>query len=183
MSSSETVETYARALFELASVDDAVDRADVALAAAVKAVRGHVELTEVLKDTAMPSEKKRDILRDIFGDGDPAVLSIVGLLADTGRIDMIGEVANAFSAIAEKERGKIVVEVTTVVEITDALRASLSDKLSAAFGRPVVLRERVDASLVGGIVIRVAGRVLDASAASQIDAMRLALASAQGGEA
>jgi F-type H+-transporting ATPase subunit delta len=73
--------------------------------------------------------------------------------------------------------------VTTAIPLTDALRASLTEKLAAALGRPVTLRERVDGSILGGIRINVAGRVLDGSLSSQLDAMRATLSNAsQGGE-
>ncbi|HEY5488953.1 MAG TPA: F0F1 ATP synthase subunit delta, partial [Candidatus Limnocylindrales bacterium] len=77
----------------------------------------------------------------------------------------------------------VVAEVTTAVPLDDALRASLTEKLIASLGRPVSLREDVDASILGGVVITVAGRVLDGSVASQLEEMRRALATTQGGEA
>jgi hypothetical protein len=40
--------------------------------------------------------------------------------------------------------------------LDERLRASITDKLAAALGRPVTLRERVDASIVGGVIIKVA---------------------------
>ena len=60
----------------------------------------------------------------------------------------------------------------------------MTSKLAAQIGRPVSLRERVDPSIVGGIVIRVGGRVLDGSVSSQLEGMRKALVTASaGGEA
>ncbi|PKQ37423.1 MAG: ATP synthase F1 subunit delta [Actinobacteria bacterium HGW-Actinobacteria-1] len=125
------------------------------------------------------------MLRDIFGgDVAPEVLAVVTLLVDRGMVDRLGAMADAFTAIAEKERGIVVAEVTTAVPLTDDLRSKLTDKLSAALGRAVSLRESVDESLLGGIVIRVAGRVLDGSVTSQLRDLRQALLTArQGGEA
>jgi F-type H+-transporting ATPase subunit delta len=58
------------------------------------------------------------------------------------------------------------------------------NQISQATGRPVTLRERVDESILGGIRINVAGRVLDGTVASQLGNVRLALTTArQGGEA
>jgi F-type H+-transporting ATPase subunit delta len=77
----------------------------------------------------------------------------------------------------------VAAEVTTAVPLDEALRTSLKDKLTASLGRPVALRERVDPSIVGGVVIKVAGRVLDGSVATQLDSVRRALAADSGGEA
>ncbi|MHB1342242.1 MAG: ATP synthase F1 subunit delta [Coriobacteriia bacterium] len=185
MRTSELVETYARVLFDLAALSDSVDAANDGLRGVVAAVRGNIDLREALSDTSIPAEKKRDVLRDIFaGEVSPETLSIVTLMVDRGLTDKLGDLARTFSEIAEVERGIVVVDVTTAIELNDALRASLSEKLSTALGRKVSLRESVDTSILGGIVIRVAGRVLDGSVTTQLGELRAALTTArQGGEA
>lgn len=185
MTTSEIARTYARVLYDLASAVDAVDAADAGIRAAADAVRGHIDLRTALADTGIAAEKKRDIVRDIFGQAvPPEVLSIVTLAVDRGHTELLGDVARIFGEIAESERGIVVAEVTTAVALDDALRSSITDKLAAALDRPVSLRERVDASIVGGIIIKVGGRVLDGSLSSQLDAVRANLSTAsQGGEA
>lgn len=185
MTTSEIARTYARVLFDLASAADAVDAVDEGVRAAAEAVRGHIDLRTALTDSGIPAEKKRDVLRDIFGQAvTPEVLSVVTLAVERGHTDALGEVARIFGEIAETERGIVVAEVTTAVPLDDALRSSISDKLVAALGRPVSLRERVDAGIVGGVIIKVGGRVLDGSLSSQLDAVRANLSTAsQGGEA
>ena len=184
MTTSGIAETYARVLFDLATAADAVDAADEGLRSVVEAIRGHIDLREALMDTQVDAEKKRDVLRDIFGENvAPEVLAIVTLAVDRGHTDMLGEISAEFIEIAEKERGIVVADVTTAVPLDDATRASIIEKLSSALDRPVTLRERVDDSIVGGIVINVAGRVLDGSLSSQLDSMRAVLStSPQGGE-
>jgi F-type H+-transporting ATPase subunit delta len=184
MSSSDTAAAYARLLFELASLADSVDATDVALGSVVAAVRGNLELREALTDTSVPVEAKRAVLRDIFGEHvTPEALAIVTLVVERGLADLLPDVARLFGEVAEAERGIIAADVTTAVPLDDALRASLTEKLAAKLGRPVSLRETVDASIVGGVVIKVAGRVLDGSVASQLESVRRTLATNPGGEA
>jgi len=125
------------------------------------------------------------IVKEIFGDTvSPEALTVVTLAVDRGHADLLGDIARIFGEIAEKERGIVVAEVTTAIALTDAMRASITEKLAASLGRPVTLREHVDGSILGGIIINVAGRVLDGSLASQLKAMRATLATTpQGGEA
>jgi F-type H+-transporting ATPase subunit delta len=185
MRTSETIETLARVLFELATLSDAVDAVDADLASVVRAVRGHVDLHQALTDTSLPAEKKRDILRGIFGDAvAPETLAIVTLMVERGMAGSLGDLARIFGETAEAERGIVVAEVTTAIELDDALRAKLVGQLTDAIGRPVSLRERVDESVLGGIRINVAGRVLDGTVTSQLGRVRQALSTArQGGEA
>jgi F-type H+-transporting ATPase subunit delta len=184
MRSSDAVSAYARSLFELASLASSVDATDVALRSVTAAVRGELELREALTDTSVPVEAKRAVLREIFGEHvTPEALSIVTLMVERGFANALGDLARAYGEIAEAERGIVAAEVITAVPLDDALRASLTDKLVASLGRPVALRERVDPAIVGGVVIKVAGRVLDGSVASQLDGVRRALATNSGGEA
>jgi F-type H+-transporting ATPase subunit delta len=185
MRTSETIETLARVLFELATLADAVDAVDGDLDSVAKAVRGHVDLHHALTDTSLPAEKKRDILRDIFGSSvAPETLAIVTLMVERGLTDSLGDLARVYRETASKERGVVVVEVTTAFELDSALRDKLTTQLATALGRPVSLRERVDETILGGIRINVAGRVLDGTVVSQLDDVRQALSTArQGGEA
>ncbi|MDO8963377.1 MAG: ATP synthase F1 subunit delta [Coriobacteriia bacterium] len=185
MRTNDAATGYARALFGLATLSDSVDATDESFRAVVAAVRGSMDLREALTSTGLPVEKQREIVREIFGASvTPEALSMTTLLVERGHVALLGDVATAYRAIAEAERGIVVAEVTTAVPLDDALRASVSDKLTASLGRPVSLRETVDASIVGGIIIKVAGRVLDGSVSSQLEGMRQALATTpQGGEA
>lgn len=185
MTTSETIRTYARVLFELATASGEVDAVDAGLRSVAETVRGNLQLRDALADSSVSGEKKRAIMADLFSaDMAPEVVAIATMAVERGYVASLSQVAEEFSEIAESKRGIVVADVTTVIPLTDELRASLTDKLAASLGRPVTLRERVDASILGGIKINVAGRVLDGSLSSQLDAMRVALTKAsQGGEA
>ncbi len=185
MTTSEGIGTYARVLFELANVADAVDAVGAGLQTIVETVVGSVELRDALADESITPEKKREIMREIFaGSVAPEAVAIAMLAIERGLGGSLGAISARFGEIAEAERGIVVAEVTTAIPLNDALRASLTEKLAAALGRPVSLRERVDEAILGGIRINVAGRVLDGSLSSQLDAMRATLSNAsQGGEA
>jgi len=185
MTTSEITRTYARVLFDLATAVDAVDAADAGLRTIVETVRGDVPLRDALSDAAIPADKKREIMRQLFaGVGSTEAVAIASVIVERGFVASLGDVLSTFAEIAEAERGIVVAEVTTAVPMAEDTRASLVQKLSATLGRPVSLREKVDSSIIGGIRINVGGRVLDGSLSAQLDAMRVALAkSSQGGEA
>ena len=181
---SEAVDTYARALFSLASLADSVDRADETMRSIVAALRSHVDLREALADAQVPAARKRAIIVDLLVEADPSAAAIAGLIAENGDIALIDDVATHFGEIAEKERGIVIARVTTAVPLDDALRAQLIENLSAQLGHPVALRENVDPEILGGIVINVAGKVIDGSISARLDDARRALTTAQiGGDA
>ena len=73
--------------------------------------------------------------------------------------------------------------MTTVVELDDALRQTIKSKYAAQFGKDVMLREHVDPSILGGIVLSARGKKIDASVSAQLEQVRVALSSVKtGGE-
>lgn len=181
---SEITGTYARVLFDLASAVDDVDGADKGLALIVETIEGNRELKDALADDSIGADRKRAIMAELFAPvASPEAVSVASVVIERGQLDLLGAVAGEYRETAERERGIVIAEVTTAVPLTDELKASVASKLSAALDRPVTLRERVDVGIVGGIVVKVAGRVLDGSLASQLGQVRTALSTApQGGE-
>jgi F-type H+-transporting ATPase subunit delta len=105
-------------------------------------------------------------------------------MVERNNFDLISRVVEDFGRVAEERRGIASVDVTTAVALTDSLRQAISTKLSADMGKAVVLREKVDPAIIGGIIISAHGRRVDASISSQLDAARVVLSTAPaGGEA
>lgn len=186
--SEQVAVSYARALFELASAEDQVRRVETDLETVVSTIRGHLKLKEVLGDDQFPADKKRDIVRQVFeGKLSPLALNMLVMLIDAGRDDKLAAVAAAFADIAEAGTGAVTAKVTTAVPLTDKLRKELVGKLSAMAGKDVELREAVDESVLGGVVVEMGGQVLDGSVRTRLsemkDQMSAAAPSAKEGEA
>jgi F-type H+-transporting ATPase subunit delta len=182
MTTKDLVRTYARALFDLAAASDAVDEVDAGFVAIAEAIRSHAGLMSTLVDTGMPGSKKREIMREVFEANIPGeAVAIASVMAERGHAALIGDVAAHYRELVQSERGIVVAEVVTAIPLTDQTRESLVKRLTESLGRPVTIRERVDASIIGGIIINVGGRVLDGSLSSQLDTVRSALSTAQQG--
>lgn len=183
MKTSDLSKTYARLLFDLASTTDVVDSVDKDLKTLVATVADSVQLREALSDESVSSEAKRAITAELFAGCVPEVVAIADLTMERAGIEALYALRREFVEISEHERGIIIAEVTTALPLEGVQREALEKKLSAEFERPVVLSESIDASIIGGIRISVAGRVLDGTVSSQLSAVRNALSKAsQGGE-
>ena len=87
-------------------------------------------------------------------------------------LGQLSQVANAYRDASEEKLGVCVVDVTTVVELDDELRKVITEKLSQDLGKNVVLREHIDKSILGGIIMSTHGKRIDASVASQLERTR-----------
>lgn len=183
MTKSENTRVYARALYDLALASDSVDAVGSDLAKMAEVSAANPSLADALEDVSLPAEKKAAILLELFSDVRPEALGLALVVFQNAGVSELTALVSAYDKIASAERNIVVAEVTTAKALSEALRASIQEKLSANVGKPVVIRERVDEALLGGIRINIDGRVLDGSLAKQLSAVKTALTSSVGGEA
>ena len=81
---------------------------------------------------------------------------------------LIKDVADQFKELLDTEDTTITVVVTTAVPLDDKLRSKIKDTLSSQFGASIYLVERVDSSILGGIVVETRGHRYDASVRAQL---------------
>lgn len=181
---SEIIKVYARTLLDLATAADADAKVGADLAAISEAVATNPALADALSDDTIPAEKKAAIIAEIFAGVSPEALGVTLSFIQRVGAKSLGLLVDAYEVVVKTERGVVVAEVTTASPLSDDVRAKIIEKLAASIGKPVTVRERVDAAMLGGIRISVAGHVLDGSIRTQLGALRSALTTASvGGEA
>jgi F-type H+-transporting ATPase subunit delta len=183
MLAKQVVATYASVLFDAAEGAGAVDEVYAQLDAVLRLVRSHAPLRDAMSDDAVPGVRRAAVAREVFAGLQPSLVSTIAIMVERDDFGLFSSLVDAFDETAEERRGVVAVDVTTAVDLSDALRESITAKLAADLGKDVVLRETVDPSIIGGIVISTHGHRIDASLASQLESARLVLSAHTGGEA
>ena len=181
----ETVDTYASVLLDAANAaggQDAVLEVRDQLEVVTKALRSNVDLEVALAEEAYTPEQREILVRNVFAGMNPALVETLLVMAERDDLGLAGRIYRAYDEQIEEKLGVAVVDVTTVVELDDALRETISNKAAQDLGKQVVLREHVDKSILGGIIMSVSGRRIDASIATQLDTARTVLKTTDGGE-
>ena len=91
------------------------------------------------------------------------------------RLSVIDEIAEEYQKLVDNYRGiegAEIAEVTTAIELDDKERLALAQRLTDIIGKPIVLKPKVDKSLLGGIVIRVGDKLIDGSVRNKLEALR-----------
>ncbi len=182
----QEVATYANTLLEAAfeaegqdGVLEVRDQLDFVMAT----IRGNADLRDALADPGFTPEQRHELVINVLAGIHPLVVSVIAIMAERGNLDELGSVVSSFKDAAEAKLGVCVVDVTTVVELDDNLRQFINDKLSKDLGKPVVLREHIDKSILGGIIMSTHGKRIDASVFSRLEKTRNVLTeSNDGGE-
>lgn len=132
----------------------------------------HPELAAVFASPRVSVDEKSRILDRLFADKlDPMVLRFLKVVAGRGRLGYVQYISSAARTLRDESLGRMVARVTSAVPLDDSLRGQVVEKLSAALNSQIVLRERVDPALIGGLVIRVGDTVYDSSVAGQLSGM------------
>jgi F-type H+-transporting ATPase subunit delta len=164
---------YAAALFEVIGTRGDLDRAGRDLDAANRLVEGHAQLRHVLETPAVPPSKKRAILEQVVTDElMPEVRRLLLLLADSDRMTLLPQIAQAFADRLMELRRVVPAEVVTAMPLDPTAREAIASALGRATGAQVTLTERVDPEIVGGLVARVGSLVFDGSLTRQVERLR-----------
>ncbi len=174
----EKVATYASVLLDSAYVaggQDAVlevrDQAEQIL----RIMRGNIDLSMALEDGSYTPEQRAALARGVFADCNPVLVDVLAVMAERREIPLLSRVWANYGKALERKLNVSVVDVTTVVELDDHLREIIKNKTQADLGTDVVLRERIDPSLLGGLTMSAGGKRIDASVASQLENARTVL--------
>ena len=182
----EEVAVYAAVLFDgafEAGGQEAVLEVRDQMVRVAEAMRTNMELPVALSDPGYTPEQRGELARNVFAGCNPVLLDVLAVLAERGDAALLPRVLENYAEQLQSKLNLCVVDVTTAVPLDDALRRIITEKAEADLDTNVVLRESVDKSILGGIIMSTNGKRIDASVASQLDHARNVLkTTTDGGE-
>lgn len=174
----EQVTTYAAVLLDgayNAGGQDAVLEVRDQLESIVRISRTNMDLAGALKDSSYAPEQRAEVAKSVFAQCNPALVDVLAVMAERGDIELLSRIADSYGQQLETKLNMTVVDVTTVVELDDHLREVIVKKAESDLGTKVVLREHIDPSLLGGILMNANGKRIDASILTQLENARVVL--------
>ncbi len=158
---------YAQAVFEIALERKELDRWQSDLEQ-IASLGDDAEVVAWLQSSRLRFEVKAKLVAERLRGVNPLTLNLVYLLITKGRLGMVGDIAGEYQRLLYSHRGIEPAEVTTAVPLTDEDKQRLKERLGAVIGKEVVLKFEVDSNLIGGIVVRVGGKLIDGSSRRQL---------------
>ena len=167
-------ERYARALDRSMDDDSERDTAAAVLLAAGALYRETQELSTVLANPALPVERRAAILDTILERAGAPLLvkNLLRTLLMRGRIDVLPDVARLFAELTDQRLDRAGADITTAVALSDAQAQTLVRSLETYCGKQVRASFGVDPELLGGVIARIEGKVIDGSLRSRIQRLK-----------
>jgi F-type H+-transporting ATPase subunit delta len=168
---------YARALLDIAlAKGDTGLREDLDLLAGLYSE--HVELRSILLHPTVPADKKTAVVGALWKEKRPSELleRLVALLVERDRVELLPLIAAAYARLWNLHGGVVEAEAVSARELDEMETRAVATAVGKAVGKQVDLRRRVDPSLMGGLLLRMEGRVYDGSVRAKLRALRERLA-------
>jgi len=167
---------YAEAVFALAKEQSQL-KAWSDMLQSIAVVAGNADMQAMISNTNVSKDQVANLIIDVCGSGISADgKNLVKLLAENRRLPLVDEIASQYEALRAEAEKTIDAEVIAAFEVSDAQQKQIAEKLKARLGREVSLSCRVDASLLGGAIIKAGDLVIDGSTKGQIQKLSIELA-------
>jgi F-type H+-transporting ATPase subunit delta len=174
----EAARVYAEALFDVAKDKGKLDAVRGELAQFVDAVEGNRELQVFFFSPYFSSAEKVAGLKRAVSDADAELINFLELLIEKQRMPEIFRIRRQLDELWKQENRRIDVTVTSAVTLEPSVVEKVGEEIERQTGQKVELSSRVDAEILGGIVLQVGNKVLDASIRSRLEKLRKSVAQA-----
>lgn len=170
--------TYANALFELAMEENKLDVLYEEAQALIGILKENDELIKLLDHPQINKEEKKEIVEKTFAgrvSGDMTGLMV--MVVEKDHVNDLVRILEYFVGCVKKQKNIGIAEVTSAVSLSDSQKAAIEKRLLETTSYDSMeIAFSVDASLIGGLVIRIEDRVVDSSIKSKLEKMSKTLA-------
>ena len=176
MKSTKSAIRYAKAILELSSETNAVDQVAADMERIVEAGNDTGDFQVFLNSPVIKTDKKISILKVLFSEFTELTMSFIELITKNKREYLLTEIASAFVSLLKKQNGIVPISVTSAVKLEKQTLNQILEKLKSHVDGEFEVTEEVDPALIGGFVVRMEDKQIDASIASQLNRMKIELA-------
>ncbi|MCC7520382.1 MAG: ATP synthase F1 subunit delta [Flavobacteriaceae bacterium] len=166
---------YAKALIELASQSNQEDAIHTDMQNIALSIAGSKDLQQVLKSPILENTLKKSAVNAVFGkSAQPLTLKLFGLLAENKRMELLQAIATQYQTLYNTQKGIVKAIVTTAIALDDALKTKVLQKAQeiVGSGKKITIENKIEASLIGGFVLRIGDVQVDASIANQLQKLK-----------
>ena len=174
----ELAQVYAHALFEVADEHGVTDDVREQLGQFADELDANRDLQVFLFSPYFSSQEKKEGIGKLVEGADERFVNFLELLAERHRMPVLFRIRKSFDALWREENKLLPVQLTSAVELDEGLVEGLGKRIEEQTGKKVELTSRVDADVLGGLVLQVGNMVLDASIRNRLEQLRKQVAKA-----
>ncbi|MCL1999269.1 MAG: ATP synthase F1 subunit delta [Turicibacter sp.] len=172
----QLVNRYATAVFEL-SVEGGRLEENLSQAVVMKEALADKDCQSIITHPRISAAEKRAFFDEAFKDKVSSdLLGLLYLAVDKGREEYIVPILASFIDMANDRLRKTTAVVVSAVPLAPRQIGELAALLSRKLSKEVVIEQRVDTSIIGGLYIQVDGYYVDRTIKSRLQELKLNMA-------
>jgi F-type H+-transporting ATPase subunit delta len=168
---------YATALFDLAREGNVVDQVAADLDRFAGLIAESADLDRLVRSPVFSAEQQLSVLNVLLeraGIGGLAA-NFLKLAATNRRLFAVTEMIKAYAALVALLKGEVTAHVTVAESLPERHFAALREALHAITGKHVALDIEVRPAILGGLIVKLGSRMIDASLKTKLNALRHAM--------
>ena len=168
---------YALAVFELAQEEKALDAVAKDFAALKQLMAESPDLTRLIRAPVFSREEQAAGMNGVLHRMEASALTrrFILLMASKRRLFALADIIRAYEGLVAKQRGEMSAQVISARPLSDNEIAELKAILKSKLSREIKLEAKIDASLLGGLIVKVGSRMIDSSLRTKLEGMRTAM--------
>jgi F-type H+-transporting ATPase subunit delta len=165
---------YATAVFDLAKEGKAIKALESDVASLEAAMAESADLRTLLTSPLYSREQQSGAIIAIAKKMklSDTTSNVLALLASKRRLFVLPQLIVVLKEMLSEERGEVTAEVTTAKALTKAQAEKLAKTLKAQVGKSIIIKETVDETIIGGLIVKVGSKMIDTSIASKLNALQ-----------
>jgi F-type H+-transporting ATPase subunit delta len=172
MKSTKAASRYAKALLELAIEKNRIDQVTSDISTLLQANNETKEFQLFLDSPVINAEKKNSIFKVLFPKFDEITTLFIELITKNGREAMIPQIADSFEAQLKAHKGIVPVTLISANALDSKTKETIIAKVQSTITGILEVTEQIDASLIGGFMVKIGDNRIDASVANQLENLK-----------
>jgi F-type H+-transporting ATPase subunit delta len=172
MSSTRAAIRYAKAILEIAESKNATSNVSADMALIASTIKANAELSSFIQNPLVVTDTKKDVVSEVFATVNPVTKSLFQLLLENKRFEILADIAVEYNNLFDIMNGVEVAKVTTAFPMDAALEAKVLAKIATFSNKKITIENTVDASIIGGFILRIGDKQYNASVANRLQVLK-----------
>ena len=164
---------YAEALFQIGEEEELTDMLYQELSEIVNLIKVNQDLFSILKSPVISKKEKISIVDNIFEDKiNINIKNFLKILIEQDRISFISDISDSYKVLLNEKNNILEGFVISAILMKKEEIKELEEKLSEKYNKNVTLENRVDKSILGGVLVRLGNEEIDGTVKTRLDKMK-----------
>jgi F-type H+-transporting ATPase subunit delta len=172
MASTRAAIRYAKAILDMADTIGVAKEVSSDMTLIASTINGNQELNVFIQNPTIRVEVKESALLEVFADVNGVTKGLFHLLFENKRFEILEAIALEYNQLFDEMNGIQVAKVTTAFPMDAELEAKVLAKIATFSDKKITIENTVDASIIGGFILRIGDMQYNASIANRLQVLK-----------